>query len=71
MRELLTRVPTTAMDIAACVRSNIPITQAAALIEQYALAVAAAAKIEATTEVYNRLQARMQLSMETPLVPHA
>jgi len=74
MRELLTRVPTTAIEIAALVRSDISITQAADLIQQYADTVASAAKIDATTECYERIEARLRLSLESPLapeVPHA
>jgi hypothetical protein len=66
MRELLTRVPTTAIEIAALV-PLLPIQTAADLIQQYADTVAAGARIDATQEAYERMERRMRLAIETPL----
>ena len=66
MRALLTRVPTTAVEIASLCQL-LPIQTAADLIQQYADAVAAGARIDATQEAYEKMDRRMRQAIETPL----
>lgn len=58
MRELLTRTPTTAVEIAALCRA-LPIEAAADLIQQYADTAAAGGRLEGVQEAYDNIDKRL------------